>query len=183
MTIDRERLARIFDELGQKLTIPTTICVIGSSPGIISGQPDRQSRDIDVWRQRSVYDEADLRRACQQVGLLFDPKDQLEPDAVYIQIIQPGPVKLPLDFTAEVLGQYGILTVIMPQPALLSAAKLVRGDPRDIEDIAWWTKERALDLNEIRASVNSLPDASHRKAASENIVLVELFVANEGKRK
>jgi len=29
---------RIFDGLGQKLTKPTTICVIGSSPGIVSGE-------------------------------------------------------------------------------------------------------------------------------------------------
>jgi hypothetical protein len=66
----------------------------------------------------------------------------------------------------------------MPNPALLSAAKLVRGDPRDIEDVAWWVKERALDLDEIRAAIGSLPDASQRESARENIFLVELVVAN-----
>jgi len=66
----------------------------------------------------------------------------------------------------------------MPDPALLSAAKLVRGDPRDIEDVAWWVKERALDLDEIRAAIGSLPDASQRESARENIFLVELVVAN-----
>jgi hypothetical protein len=70
MTIDRERLMRIFDALGQKLTRPATICVIGSSPGIVSGQPDRQSADIYIWRQRSAYDETELRRACQELGLV-----------------------------------------------------------------------------------------------------------------
>jgi hypothetical protein len=78
---------------------------------------------------------------------LYDPKDELDPDAVYAQIVQPGIVKLPQDFKVEILGQYGKLTVAMPDPALLSAAKLVRGDPRDIEDVAWWVKERALDLD------------------------------------
>jgi hypothetical protein len=48
MAIDRDRLVRIFDELGQKLAKPATICVIGSTPGIILGQPGRQSQDIDV---------------------------------------------------------------------------------------------------------------------------------------
>ncbi len=181
MTIDRDRIVQIFDALGQKLAKATTICVIGSSPGIVSGQPDRQSADIDVWRQRSVYDETEFRRACQELGLLYDPKDELDPDAVYVQIVQPGIVKLPQDFKVEILGQYGKLTVAMPDPALLSAAKLVRGDPRDIEDVAWWVKERALDLDEIRAAIGSLPDATQREAASEKIFLVELVVANEKK--
>jgi hypothetical protein len=178
MAIDRERLMRIFDALGQKLIRPTTICVIGSSPGIVSGQPDRQSSDIDVWRQSSAYDETELRRACQELGLLFDPKGELDPDAIYLQVVRPGIVKLPLDFQVEVLGQYGALTVAMPVPALLSASKLVRGDPRDIEDVAWWMKERALNLDEIRAAIGLLPDPSQREAANENIVLVELVAAD-----
>jgi hypothetical protein len=56
---------------------------------------------------------------------LYDPKDELDPDAVYVQIVQPGIVKLPLDFKVEILGRYGNLTVAMPDPALLSAVKLV----------------------------------------------------------
>jgi len=179
MTIDRESLVRIFDALGQKLGKPTTICVIGSSPGIVLGQPERQSSDIDVWRQRSAYDETELRRACQELGLLFDPKGELDPDAIYLQVVQPGIVKLPVDFQVEILGQFGVLTVAMPAPALLSAAKLVRGDARDIEDVAWWVKERALQMDEIRVAIGSLPDLSQREAASENIVLVELIVAGE----
>jgi hypothetical protein len=76
-----------------------------------------------------------------------------------------------------------MLTVAMPAPTLLSAAKLVRGDPRDIEDIAWWIKERALSLDEIRAAIGSLPDPSQREAANENIVLLELVIASERKPK
>jgi hypothetical protein len=177
MTIDRDRLIRIFDELGQKLAQPATICVIGSSPAIAMGQPERQSLDIDVWRPRSVFDETEFRRACEELGLLFDPRGELDPDAIYVQIVQPGIVKLPLDFNFEILGQYGKLTVAMPEPALLSASKLVRGEPRDIEDVAWWVKQRALNLDEIRTAVASLPDASQRETANENMVLVELVVA------
>jgi hypothetical protein len=177
MMIDRERLMQILDALGRKLAKPTTICVIGSTPGIVSGQPDRQSADIDVWRPRSEYDETDLRRACRELGLLFDPKSELDPDAVYVQIVQPGMVRLPPDFEIEILGQYGSLTLAMPAPALLSAAKLVRAEPRDIEDIAWWIKERALGLDEIRSAIGSLPDPSQRERAGENMVLVELVTA------
>jgi hypothetical protein len=158
MTIDRDRLVRIFDQLGEKLATPATICVIGSSPAIIMGQPDRMSQGIDVWRQRSDYDETQFRRACEELGPLFDPKGEIDPKATYVQIIQPG----------------SALTVVMPQPALLASAKLVRGDPRDIGDVAWWSKERALGLDEIKAAIGSLLDQSQREAAGENIILVGL---------
>jgi hypothetical protein len=179
MTIDRDRLVRIFEELGQRLVRPTTICLIGSSPGIASGQPERQSADIDVWRPRSAYDETEFRRACHDLGLLFDPTGALDPDAIYLQIVRPGITKLPKDFTVEVLAQHGNLTVTMPASALLSAAKLVSGEPRDIEDVAWWVKQRALALDQIKAAIYSLPDLTQREAASENIVLVQLFIPTE----
>jgi hypothetical protein len=67
----------------------------------------------------------------------------------------------------------------MPDAALLSAAKLVRGDPRDVEDVTWWVKERALGLDEIRAAVDMLPDSSQRELAGENLILVELVTASE----
>ena len=69
----------------------------------------------------------------------------------------------------------------MPEPDLLSAAKLVRGDPRDVDDVAWWVKERALDLDQNRAAIDLLPGASQREAANDNIFLVELVITNERK--
>jgi hypothetical protein len=175
MPIDRDRLVRIFVDLGRRLSTPATICAIGSTPGIVLGQPGRQSRDIDVWHPQSQYDETQFRRACEELGLLYDPRSELDPDAIYVQIVRPGLVRLPQDFRVEIVGQYGALTVAMPEPALLSAAKLARGDPRDIEDVAWWAKERALNLDDIRAAIGSLPEPFQREAAGENILLVELF--------
>jgi hypothetical protein len=175
MTIDRSRIRSIFDEIGQRLTFPTTICLIGSTPAIVLGQPDRQSQDIDVWRERSTYDETEFRRACVELGLLFDPTDETDPNSIYVQIVQPGVVRLPHDFKVEVVGRYGALTVTMPEPALLSAAKLARGGERDIEDVAWWMKTRALKLDEIAAAVRTLPDILQRETAAENMILVELY--------
>jgi hypothetical protein len=181
MTIDRERLVTILEALGQKLAKPATICLIGSSPGIVSGQPERQSADLDIWRQSSAYDETEFRRACRELGILFDPKGELDPDAIYVQIVRPGIVNLPASFEVEVLGQYGHLMVVMPAPGLLSAAKLARGESRDIEDVAWWIKERALSMEDIRAAIATLPNASQREAASENILLAELIVVRDHK--
>jgi hypothetical protein len=104
MTIDRDHLVAIFEGLGRKLAKPTTVCLIGSSPGIASGQPDRQSVVVDVWRQSSSYDETELRKACQEVGILFDPKGELDPGAICFQIIRPGIVDLPSSFEVESIG-------------------------------------------------------------------------------
>ncbi len=38
MTIDQVRLVAIFEALGEKLAKPATICLIGSSPGIVYGR-------------------------------------------------------------------------------------------------------------------------------------------------
>jgi len=179
MALDRDRLLALFDELGRRLATPATICVIGSAPAIFLGQPDRQSQDIDIWRQRSTYDETDFRRACEEAGILFDPRGETDPNAIYVQIIRPGIVNLPDDFEIDVLGRFGALTLAMPKPAVLVAAKLVRGDQRDIEDIAWWAKERALDLDEVRAAVATLPNGLQREVAADNIVLVGLMIGAE----
>lgn len=177
MVVDRSKLIQVFEDLGKRLAKPATICLIGSAPGIASGQPDRQSQGIDVWRGKSHFDETDFRAACTDLGLLYDPKDELTPDAVYVQIVRPGVVRLPRDFDVEVLAQYGNLSVVMPPAALLSAERLVRGDVRDIEDVAWWVKDRALDLDEIRTAITTLPDALQREKAIDNIVFVDLIVA------
>jgi|ERR1700733_6443724 hypothetical protein len=180
MGFDRKRLLEIFDALGGALTKPTTVCLIGSSPGIASGQPDRQTPDIDVWRGQSSYDETAFRKACEDAGILFDPRgEQLDPEAIYVQIIRKGLVNLPADFAVEVVGEFGNLRVVMPDPSLLVAAKLVRGTPRDVEDAAWWMRERALRADDIREAIGALPDPVQRENASENVVLVEL-VGSDG---
>jgi hypothetical protein len=175
MGFDRKRLMEIFEALGGALAKPTTICVIGSSPGIALGQPERQTPDIDVWRQESSYDESAFQKACEQAGVLFDPRgEHLDPDVIYVQVIRKGIVNLPPGFGVELVGEFGSLRVVMPDPSLLVAAKLARGTPRDVEDAAWWMRERALTADDIRRSIGALPDPVQRETASENVVLVEL---------
>jgi hypothetical protein len=175
MGFDRKVLLDIFETLGRTIPKPTTICVIGSSPAIASGQPDRQTPDIDIWRQESSYDETAFRKACEDAGILFDPRgEHLDPEAIYVQIVRKGVVDLPPDFDVEVLGEFGNLRVVMPAPSLLVAAKLARGTPRDIEDAAWWMMEKALTSDDIRAAIAKLPNQIQRETASENVALVEL---------
>jgi hypothetical protein len=183
MGFDRKGLLGIFEALGHALPKQATICVIGSSPAIACGQPDRQTPDIDVWRQGSSYDETAFRRACEQVGILFDPRgEHLDPEAIYVQIIRKGIVDLPLDFDAEVVGDFGNLRVVMPAPSLLVAVKLARGTPRDVEDAAWWMRERALTTEDIRAAIGALPDPVQRQTALENVVVIELVSSDRRPR-
>lgn len=175
MGFDRVKLPEIFDTLGRTLAKPTTICIIGSSPGIASGQPERQTPDMDVWREQPNYDEAAFRKACDDAGVLFDPRGEVDPESVYVRIIRKGVVNLPRDFDVEVVGDFGNLRVVMPDPSLLVASKLVRGSARDVEDALWWMQERSLKSDDIRDAIGHLPDPMQREAANENIVLVGLI--------
>ena len=122
MGFDRKRLLEIFDALGGALTKPTTVCLIGSSPGIASGQPDRQTPDIDVWRGQSSYDETAFRKACEDAGILFDPRgEQLDPEAIYVQIIRKGHCFSnrvdPVKYFSLLWNRFFFLVLIRFQPA------------------------------------------------------------------
>lgn len=88
--IDKGTIDHFLSELGKHLTLPTQLCVIGSGAAILSGQPDRQTPDLDIWHQQSDFDSGDLRQACEACGMLYDPKEDVDPDAVYLQIIRPA---------------------------------------------------------------------------------------------
>lgn len=173
-TLDAERLARIFAALGEALACPATLCLIGSAPGMLSGQPGRQTADIDVWHAASDYDAGDLAQACRDIGILYDPREELDSDAIYVQLVRPGIVRLPLDFELEVVGKFGRLTAAMPPPEILIAAKLVRGTDADIHDVLWWVRHRNLSVQAVTAAIRKLPDPRGSEAAAENLTFVRL---------
>lgn len=179
MSIDRARVLAIFEALGAKLRQPTTLCLIGSTPAIMLGQDERQTQDIDVWHPASQYDAGELARICREIGVLFDPAGSLDPDAVYLQIMRPGVVSLPSDIEAEMIARFGDLTVTMPPPALIAARKLTRAGERDIEDVVWWVRQRALDMRDVTKAIEMLPRAIDRETARDNIVFVKLIVSGE----
>jgi len=180
-TIDADRLRQLFAGLGELLAEPTTLCLIGSAPAIASGQTDRQTADIDIWHAQSKYDAGDLEQACQGLGVLYDPRGELDPDAIYLQIVRPGLVQLPPDFDVESLGRYGQLDIVMPAPEIIVAAKLVRATAVDILDAVWWVRHRNLEAGQIEESVESLPEGRSRETASENLPLLRLTVERNGR--
>jgi transcriptional regulator with XRE-family HTH domain len=174
--IEKGTLEYLLAKLGDHLVEPTTICVVGSAAAILHGQPERQTPDIDIWGPESDFDVGALRRACETVGLLYDPRGEINPDAIYLQILRPGITMFPERFPVERIGRFGKLTVVMPSPALIVATKLARGLDSDIEDATWWVRERALTVEVVSAAIDSIPQPGNRDAARENVILIKLAV-------
>jgi len=179
MALESKKIEEMFHKLGQKLHLSTTLCIFGSSPAILLGQPARQTQDVDVWHPSSLYDAGDLSRACSQIGVLYNPTEEIDPDVIYIQIVRPGVVALPNKFETETIGRYGNLTVVMPAPVVLSAAKLVRASKNDVSDIVWWVQQRRINMHQIEQTIAQLPNQRDQEIARENLVIVRL-VAGEG---
>jgi len=174
--IEKGTLEELLGKIGDHLAEPTTICVVGSAAAILHGQPERQTPDIDVWGPESDFDVTALRRACEQAGMLYDPRGEIDPDAIYLQILRPGITMFPEHFPVERIGRFGKLTVVMPAPALIVATKLARGLDSDIEDATWWVRERRLSVEAVSAAIDSIPQPQNRDAARENVVLIKLAV-------
>jgi hypothetical protein len=176
MGLDRAKLEDVLRKLGNALYQPTTLCLFGSAPAVLLGQASRQTQDLDVWQPKSSFDAGELARACVAIGVLYDPKGELDPDAVYVQIVRPGIVSLPSDFETETVARYGLLTVVMPTPVALSAAKLARGSENDVNDVVWWALQRSISERQLEEQIERLPNPRHRETARENLVFVRLIV-------
>lgn len=173
--VDKNVVEDLLVRLGEQLASPAVLCMIGSTSSIITGQPDRQTQAIDVWLPCSSFDAGDLRRACEAIGLLYDPKGEVGPDDVYLQVVCPGLVSLPHDFTPEVIGDYGKLRIVMPPPEIVVAAKLASGTEADMEDSVWWVRGRDLSERQIGDAIERIPSTRNRDTAKENLILVRLI--------
>ena len=179
MALDRERLREVFATIGNALLHPTTICLIGSSPSIFLGQAARQTQDIDIWQPMSASDEGDFAQACRAAQLIYDPQGEISPDDVYIQIVRPGIVALPRSFETEILARFGRLTLVMPPPVLIAAAKLTRASDTDLQDIVWWMRARRFGMPELESAIKSLPTRENRETAFDNLIVAALVLGDK----
>lgn len=180
--IERDAIEVLLANLGNHLSKPTILCVIGSTASIVMGQSSRQSSEISVWHPYSSFDAGDLKRACEEVGLIYDPKGEVDPDpdAICLQIIRPGIVPLPHPFGREAIGQYGSLTLVMPPPDVIAAASLAGGSDTDIEDAVWWVRGRDLTDEQISDAIDRIPSQNSRDAAKENLYFIQLISRGYG---
>lgn len=180
MILNKESLEDLFVRLSEKIHRRTRLCLFGSSPGILLGQPNRTTQDIDMWRNSSTYDASDLKRAMADLGVLWNPMHPPKGGPVYLQVVVPGIVNFPHALETAPVFKRGMLTIVMPTPVLLSAAKLVRGTEKDLQDICWWMQHRSISLRLLEtAGVNRLGNPEQRELARSQLALVRVHMAKE----
>ena len=116
----------------------------------------------------------ELKRAVEEAGMLFDPKEVLEPDKPYIQMIDPGLCQTGKFEKTESIENFGALSVERPPIANLIAGKLVRGEPRDLEDIAFLLATFQPERADIEAAIKTMPTTAKEKA-TENLVYLDVL--------
>lgn len=172
--MDQNQIFALLDKIGGHLQKPTRLVLIGSSVGMLHGQPSRMTEDVDVWRPSSIIDDADLSRACACSGVLYNPVDEMISDDVpYLQIISPGIVHLGDYKTDLKLYNFGNLEVLHPPIENIIASKLLRAEPRDIEDVIFLRKKFDVSYADIERAINTLPK-SRVQTAMENIVYLQV---------
>jgi hypothetical protein len=129
--------------------------------------------DLDIWKPASEYDRAELKAAAEKAGLLFDPKQTLEPDRPYLQLIEPGLTQTG-QFEPVFIERMGRLHLYRPPIENLIAAKLIRAEPKDLSDIRFLLSRHRPDVARVRRIVAEFP-AHARKQATENLVYLEIM--------
>lgn len=160
--------------IAKHLEHPASLCLIGSAPGMFA-QQSRISIDLDVWQKGSNFFYSDLKQAVEKSGLLFNPKDEMEPDQPYIQIVEQGVVQVgPYKETETLMKETG-LTVVRPPIENIIASKLVRASPKDLEDIAYLRQRFGVSNDQVKSVVEKFPFGVVREQALENLVFLEVL--------
>lgn len=168
----------LLDQGLQRQGAKAQLTLVGSAAGIFAGQPGRTSIGLEVLGPKSGYQYRALKQAVEYAGLLFDPKFSLEPDMPYIQLVEPGIAETGKFESTETLEQFNALRLERPPIANLIGAKLVRAEPRDLEDIAFLLSKYRPARQDIEQAVNIMPRQAREKAR-ENLVYLSTMDGNE----
>jgi len=176
LQLDGEAWSAVLADLARGLGkegSPQRLCLIGSAACLFGGMDGRTSSDLGIWKPASDYDRSELARAAAKAGLLFDPKQTLEPDRPYLQLVEPGLTQLG-DFEPVFVERIGRLQLYRPPVENLIAAKLIRAEPKDLDDIRFLVSRHRPDLKIVRKIVAHFP-ARARQRATENLVYLDVL--------
>lgn len=165
-------LAELAQALG-KNGPPIRLCLIGSAACLLGGMEGRTSADLDIWKPASDYDRLELKEAAEKAGLLFDPKQALDPDRPYLQFIEPGLTQLGA-FEPVLMERLARLRLYRPPIENLIAAKLIRAEPKDLGDIRFLVSRHRPDLERVRRIIAEFNSPAH-ECAAENLVYLDVF--------
>jgi hypothetical protein len=164
-----ERMAESLPQVGE----PVRLCLVGSAACLLEAMPGRASRDLDVWQPASDFDRLELKRAVEAAGLLFDPRDVLEPERPYVQIITPEPSQTGT-FIPVLWARMGRLHVYLPPWPNLIASKLARGDERDVEDVLFLAGRHRVTVESVAACADNMPEPA-RQQVLENLIYLRIL--------
>lgn len=176
LQLDGEAWWAVLADLSQALGkdgFPVRLCLIGSAACLFGGMEGRTSSDLDVWRPASDYDRGELKVAAEKAGLLFDPKQTLEPNQPYLQLVEPGLTQLG-SFEPVFIDRIGRLHLYRPPVENLIAAKLIRAEPKDLGDIRFLSSRHRPDLQRIRQIISEFNSQACERA-TENLVYLDVL--------
>ena len=176
LQLDGEAWSAVLADLSQALGTegsPVRLCLIGSAACLFGGMLGRTSADLDIWKPASDYDRQELKMAAEKSGLLFDPKQTLEPDRPYLQIVEPGLTQLG-QFEPVFIDRIGRLQLYRPPVENLIAAKLIRAEPKDLGDIQFLVSRHRPDLQRVRQIIAGFNPPA-RERATENLVYLDVL--------
>ena len=149
------------------------LCLIGSAACLFGGMDGRTSFNLDIGKPASDYDRRELQLAAERAGLLFDPRQTLEPNRHYLQLVEPGLTQLG-DFVPVFIERLGRLQLVRPPVENLIAAKLLRAEPKDLRDIRFLMSRHRPDVDRIR-NILAAFDHPARERATENLIYLDVL--------
>ena len=176
LQLDGEAWSVVLEELSRALGSDgpaLRLCLIGSAACLFGGMEGRTSADLDIWKPASDYDRLELKAAAEHAGLLFDPKQTLDPTRPYLQLVEPGLTQLGT-FDPVPIDRIGRLHLFRPPVENLLAAKLIRAEPKDLGDIRFLVSRHRPDLGRVRQIVAQFPEPA-RERATENLVYLDVL--------
>lgn len=178
--VDGQRLHGWLQKLDEALERDTVLDLHGGAAVLMLGMSERTTLDIDVL-PTSQFTDVSLRRACESVGLLFEPLDAALLEREYLEVIPEQTLILPRavddhPYTTVFRGER--LTVRTPPAADLAVGKLRRIEPDDLADIAFLTRHFTLTRSDLEEAFSRLPERlKHDPVVRDNMryVLEDFF--------
>lgn len=192
--IDGKRLIEIFEAMDDAAGRDPVkrehqiLCVFGAATILSYGSSTRQTQGIGVWRPASRINERTISQMANAAGLDFNPTE-LEPDRIYLKIVDDGVVRLAHYDRDKAVWSTGKpnehvwsgdhITIVAPPAEIVAAAKLVRGEPQDIEDVSFLMNAKGVSACDIAKAISHFP-AEKREMAKENMVFLGCPSVPEG---
>jgi hypothetical protein len=157
--MDATKLRQIFEKLDQALEHPTELLIRGGAAVLAHGLEQRVTLDIDVL-PASRFIESDLRHACAEAELGFNPADKELTERDYLEVVPEETLILPRPdpergYNTIFRGQR--LTVRTPPASDLVIGKLKRLEPADFADVTFLIQRFRLTAADLQESFSRLP--------------------------